>query len=282
MKPPFSYYGGKIRIASKIIPYIPRHTLYVEPFCGSATLLFMKPRPSLKNQHHYEEYINDTNGDVINFFRQLQTNGEPLVKMLQVTPRSEEEFSRYKKQDWSNNLERAYLFYTVIRQSFSAKIGGGWVFSKTKNFSYDWFNGRNRLGEYIERMQQVSISRRPALELIEKLDSPQTFFYCDPPYPGTDQGHYRGYTKSDLVDLAYMLKNCNGSAIVSNYEHDKVFKDFGKVEIDAVCTASKNSKSKRTEILYVKQPQIPNKKISKILENPAFDCFEGKQPTITL
>lgn len=61
MKPPFSYYGGKQRMASKIIPYIPKHTVYVEPFCGSATILFKKPWPNVTNTHHYREYINDTN-----------------------------------------------------------------------------------------------------------------------------------------------------------------------------------------------------------------------------
>ena len=63
MKPPISYYGGKQRMASKIIPLIPPHTVYVEPFAGGAAILFNKPWPSVTNRDHYREIINDTDGD---------------------------------------------------------------------------------------------------------------------------------------------------------------------------------------------------------------------------
>jgi site-specific DNA-adenine methylase len=55
VKPAFAYYGGKARIASRILPYIQAipHTVYVEPFAGSATLLFAKPKPIVSNSDHY-------------------------------------------------------------------------------------------------------------------------------------------------------------------------------------------------------------------------------------
>lgn len=44
-----SYYGGKQRLASKIIQYIPPHTVYVEPFCGGCAVMFKKGLPEIKN-----------------------------------------------------------------------------------------------------------------------------------------------------------------------------------------------------------------------------------------
>lgn len=49
MKTPIAYYGGKQRLASRIVKLMPKHTVYVEPFCGGAAVLFVKPFPSISD-----------------------------------------------------------------------------------------------------------------------------------------------------------------------------------------------------------------------------------------
>jgi len=41
-KPPtfFKYVGGKHFLLKHLLPLIPQHKVYVEPFCGSAKLFF--------------------------------------------------------------------------------------------------------------------------------------------------------------------------------------------------------------------------------------------------
>jgi DNA adenine methylase len=34
LKPLVSYYGGKQKIITKILPYLPKHKVFVEPFVG--------------------------------------------------------------------------------------------------------------------------------------------------------------------------------------------------------------------------------------------------------
>ena len=197
MKPPFSYYGGKQRMAHNIIPLIPKHTVYVEPFCGGATILFQKPWPNVTNSNQYREVINDTNKHIVNFFRVLQDKekAEKLCHMLSVTLYSEDEHKRAKNLDDGDDVQQAWSWFVNVNCSFSNNVGRGWgraVYGRNEAFSF--INKCTRLIEYIERMRCVTVCCQDALKVIEQFDSPQTFFYCDPPYPNTDQGHYKGYT----------------------------------------------------------------------------------------
>lgn len=38
MSTPITYYGGKQQLAKHILPLIPEHDMYVEPFCGGAAI----------------------------------------------------------------------------------------------------------------------------------------------------------------------------------------------------------------------------------------------------
>src|SRR4051794_15717834 len=71
LKPPIPYFGGKARIAPWIVSLMPPHRVYVEPFAGSAAVLFAKARAT-------HEILNDVDGEVVNFFRVLRERPEDL------------------------------------------------------------------------------------------------------------------------------------------------------------------------------------------------------------
>jgi DNA adenine methylase len=75
MKTPVSYYGGKQRMLRHILPLIPLHDKYVEPFCGGAAVFFAKQQAKL-------EIINDKNGEVVNFYRCCKDNMPALQRRV--------------------------------------------------------------------------------------------------------------------------------------------------------------------------------------------------------
>ena len=78
MKTPISYYGGKQAMLKTILPLIPEHQIYCEPFFGGGAVFWAK-EPSKY------EYINDFNDLVVNFYEQLKNNFEELKSKIIAT-----------------------------------------------------------------------------------------------------------------------------------------------------------------------------------------------------
>jgi DNA adenine methylase len=82
-KTPISYYGGKQSMLKNILPLIPKHIHYVEPFFGGGAVFWAKEPSSI-------EIINDYNDNVVNFYRVMKMRFEELQKIVQSTPFSRE------------------------------------------------------------------------------------------------------------------------------------------------------------------------------------------------
>lgn len=300
MRPVISYYGGKQRQAKNIVPLIPKHTVYVEPFAGGAAIFFAKPWPNVLSNNHYCEYLNDKDERLINFYRVLQTpeKREALIERLSLTLYSEAEHAKAKDLESGSDIDRAWAYYVNIQQSFSNNLNAGWgrsVFGQNQGAA--WFNKISRLPEYLERMASVGITCQDALTVIEQLDSPQTFFYCDPPYPNTDAGHYKGYSIVDFQALVDVLDKCQGSFILSNYEQPeaKIPKDWerfefettnhsrGRVGYDRSKKADESHQNrKRTEVVWRRFNRVPVRdEIKRLYASGAFDCFASAPTTET-
>jgi len=261
MKPLISYYGGKARIASKIVGYINQipHTVYVEPFCGGAAVLFSKPRRMVTNSHHYREVINDTSDILISLYRCATKCPDELALELEATLYSQSDHARAKvicknPKDYTQ-LEIAWAYFVNANCSFANDLGRGWGTQvQNVNAAVTWHNRILSLKEKLERLQSVYVSCEDALRCIDRWDSPQSLFYADPPYPGTDQGHYEGYTTDDWIALCDKLDSIQGSYILSNYSQEYEPKTAQqRIEINTTMTASKNKTvdKKRTEVLWV-------------------------------
>ena len=217
-KTPIVYYGGKQRIADWICSMIPKHSIYCEPFFGGGAVFFTKS-PS------FLEVINDKNECLINFYLQIQNNFENLAAKIGTTLHSEAMYNNARKiYDGSiqvNDLDKAVATWIVFTQSRLASAKAGWRYDNGTDGSHygiiELHNRQNFCPWIQKRLSKVQISCRDALQVIRNRDTADTFFYLDPPYPGTNQGHYAGYTFDDLEKLLQCLQLIKGKFALSNY-----------------------------------------------------------------
>lgn len=216
LKTPISYYGGKQKLASTIVSLIPKHTLYCEPFIGGAAVFFAK-RPS------EVEVINDTNRELVNFYRVAKEDFVSLEKEVRISLHSRDMHRRasviYKNPDMFSDLKRAWAVWVLSSQSFSAQLGGTWGFDISSNTTTKKIH-HHKSGfteELAIRLQNCQIECADALYIIGSRDSENTFFYCDPPYYNSDCGHYDGYSLQDYESLLYLLSKIKGKFLLSSY-----------------------------------------------------------------
>ncbi|AUW95319.1 DNA methyltransferase [Sulfobacillus thermotolerans] len=257
----FGWYGGKYSHLSWLLPLLPETNHFCEPFGGSAaTLINRKPSPV--------ETYNDLDGEVVNFFRVLRDQRDELIEAIGLTPFSREEFvlAIQESIDGLSNLERARRFYIRARQARTglAQTASPGRWATCRNTSRRgmggavsrWLGSPQDLVEIAARLIRVQIDHRPAIDVIHAYDSPDTLFYCDPPYPHESRGDNKAYryemTDKEHVVLAKVLHDVRGCVAISGYRcdlMDELYGDWKRIDADpAVCHSVKGE---RQESLWV-------------------------------
>lgn len=261
MRTPISYYGGKQRMIKHILPLIPKHRIYVEPFFGGGSIFFAKG-PS------FLEVINDINDNVVNFYKVMQNDFEKLLQEVTGSMMAESLHKKalkiYQSSNGETDVEKAWAFWYVTNFSFANKPGAGWRFCSGSNGSHSGVQLRNKRTEfefYKDRLSQVQISCRDALKVISDRGHADAFFYLDPPYPNSDQGHYKGYSEDDLESLLKTIESVHGKFMLSNYPSDLIQEyvdrnDWHIREFDMRLSAPRKAGQRKCEALIMNyQPE---------------------------
>jgi DNA adenine methylase len=235
-----SYIGGKARIGKWIVPQIPKDIeTYVEGFSGMFWVFFnmdLKDYPNLKTVV-YNDY-NKLNANLFRCSRHYDRMWEELSKypcqqlgVVDTPPEYAEMFKKFQKEVFDENLvigdepnfDVAAKYVYVLTQVFSG--------SKPETSSYTDYKGKYRCKvlifmdklkhpEYRKHFDRITfVESMDFQDVVEKYDSPTTYFYMDPPYYLTENYYSNHiFTRETHERLAVTLKNIKGRFGLSYYE----------------------------------------------------------------
>jgi DNA adenine methylase len=229
---PIAYFGGKSRLAPAIIKQIPRHTCYVEPFCGAAWVFFKKPESKV-------EVLNDRDNNIVNIYRVIQHHPEEFLRQFKTLLISRKIFELMKRHDDEclTDIHRAVKWFYLLKQAFASIVTSNSAFG----YSTSGFPRLNILDmesgviDVHHRLARVTIESLPYDDVLRRYDRPHTFFYLDPPYYGIKAYRFN-FEPKDFERLAEVLAGLKGKFLMSINEHKVVRRIFRAFRIGTVAT----------------------------------------------
>lgn len=259
------YYGSKYNMLQHILPLIPHHTVYYEPFVGGGVVLLNKPRST-------SEFINDKECKLIFLYYVIKSAPDEMAEYLSKLPNSQYIFYRFKEtapdisQQRIDNLllNHAKICEQDIIDAIKLLYLMGWSFQKktgTFNYSFnpDTRNKNNpstctdRFAQYrmltmiknlSEALTLCTIMCCDALTLLPNCNTPHHFVYLDPPYLNTTPGaneSYRSFCKADMDKLVEWCLGTSSKFMLSNFSQIlDIYPELHKFNVEII----KKAKSK--------------------------------------
>ena len=213
-----SWVGGKSRLRARITPQIPSHACYCEPFMGAAWVLFGKdPKTSRL------EVLNDVNGDLVNLFICVKYHTREILRQIDLLLPSRKIFQLYLNNRGITDIQRAAVFYYIIRNAFGAKVDTpsfGRSKSQKPQFNPDTLDETIRSAS--RRLSRVIIENLDFERCIRMYDAPATFFFCDPPYFELSTPYAAEFGRAEHERLAELLKDARGSYLLTVNDHPAI------------------------------------------------------------
>lgn len=232
------YYGGKDRLAAKIIPLLPPHNRYCEPFCGFASVLLNKPRVN-------DEIIGDLNMGTVNALRAIRNVPASVIETLQTLEWGRELFEMVREQQTGI----AAIAYVAMSHHRGGSRSGFSRQQSDRNLQRSW----EHLYEVSDRLQGVKILNMHWKETIETLGKgdTETLIYLDPPYLVGGDSYQCSITPTEHEDLLIWAISSRCKVAISGYDSD-LYQEYLGTWNRYEFPAKSSHRKEKLEVLWIK------------------------------
>lgn len=249
------YPGAKWRIADWIIGHMPEHHSYVEPYFGSGAVFFRKQPSKI-------ETVNDLDDDVTNLFQVIRDCPDKLIQSVTYTPYARQEYESAFINPTTDRIEKARQFLIKCWQGHGFRTNaykGGWkndVQGREAAYAMrNWYRLPGWIADIVDRLKEVQIENRPAVEVIKRFNFPNVLIYADPPYllsTRSGKNYKHEMSDDDHVELLESLLQHKGSVLLSGYDNELYNDMLTGWQKEQIATTAEKGRP-RTETLWIKE-----------------------------
>lgn len=225
MNSPFRWPGGKFYARNLILPLLPVHGSYCEPFAGGASIFFSKEKTE-------KNVLNDIDFDVANTLTQIRDSVEELIGLLDGIPAEKHLHGFYKNEyEPDSDIEKAFRWFYLNRTSYCGIVKhNNCYWGYDAKYSMPPENWPRHLRKVSSKLSGVKILSEDFEVLLDSLDD-GFFLFVDPPYYASDQNKFytHPFSEGDHLRLSQCLyRNRDRFRFIVTYDNVSEIKDMYK------------------------------------------------------
>lgn len=257
--------GNKAKLLPNLLPMFPAHNTYCEPFFGTGAVFFGKPRAKYN-------YLNDMDNDVYNLFQVVTFKHAQLYDIIEKMPYHKSLWNFLKVQKLSPNAD--IIPQDIWQAARFCVLSNYGYMGQPDSLRISIDNTKSHLLKNIIETYKIlckgvvkfgnddfeSFIKQLALQ--EDKNKDEIFWYCDPPYVGTDSNYENTpeFTIQDHARLQSTLIATGCKFAISEFDHPAIMELTKSNNLNIhILGERKNMKNRRTEILitnYLPHPKL--------------------------
>jgi DNA adenine methylase len=215
MTPAFGRVGSKAPMKKKVYSLMPKDKkVYVEPFVGGGAVFFGHDWGDTK------VVLNDKDRELMSAYKILK-KGFNMEQAKKYDSKDLNQLKQWYKSSGGGDLARLVKFRLKSNNTFGS-LGRGDLYAPTSPY-----NMLKKGEAYKNKLKDVTLLSENYKSVMRRYDSPQTFFYLDPPYNDSKRLYKEGEFNNE--ELANFLRTIKGKFLLSmndSGENRKIFKGF--------------------------------------------------------